>query len=316
MELLFLGTASGTPTKTRNVSAVALRRDNTKRWCLIDCGEGTQHQLLHTTLSLKNLGTICITHIHGDHCYGLPGVLSSAALAGRTAPLRIIAPQGIRAFIDGVIQSTQMHLTFPLEFIDVASTEGVSDDDFDIEITTLSHRVPSFAFAFTERGVQPKLDVEKLKNEGVPGGPLLGRLKQAGTVTLPDGRTLMASDYLLPLRAPRKIVVAGDNDTPELLGDAIQGADILVHEATYTEETLQKVGPMPQHSSARRVAAFAAQTPLTTLILTHLSPRYSDTSEIETEASCSFDRQLFFADDFDMFHLNIDKTVTRSRPRG
>lgn len=125
MDLIFLGTSSGTPTKQRNVTGLALAADSGKAWYLVDCGEATQHQLLHTPLSLNGLRAIFITHVHGDHCYGLPGLLASAAMAGRKDPLPIVAPKGIEAWIRATLELTAVFLPFALEFIPwKASTFG------------------------------------------------------------------------------------------------------------------------------------------------------------------------------------------------
>jgi len=112
MEITLLGTSSGTPTKTRNVSGTAIRKANSKSWYLVDCGEGTQHQILRTNLSLNHLQTIFITHIHGDHCYGLPGLLASAALSGRTVPLTIVGPRAINDFFTAIQKTTQLRLSY------------------------------------------------------------------------------------------------------------------------------------------------------------------------------------------------------------
>ncbi|MCW8997745.1 MAG: MBL fold metallo-hydrolase, partial [Kangiellaceae bacterium] len=119
MKITFLGTSSGVPTKHRNVSGIALEVGENKNWFLIDCGEATQHQLLNTKLSTRNLSAVFITHIHGDHCYGLPGLLASTAMSGRTETLYLIGPAKIKQFIDGVIEATDLFLTYPLEFLDV-----------------------------------------------------------------------------------------------------------------------------------------------------------------------------------------------------
>ncbi|HEY4542163.1 MAG TPA: MBL fold metallo-hydrolase, partial [Noviherbaspirillum sp.] len=107
MEIQFLGTSAGTPTKTRNVSALAIRSLDSRSWYLVDCGEGTQHRILHTRLSLRSLGAIFITHVHGDHCYGLPGLLASAGMHKRTDELSIIGPLAIQGFIKGVLDTTR-----------------------------------------------------------------------------------------------------------------------------------------------------------------------------------------------------------------
>jgi ribonuclease Z len=147
MELLFLGTSSGTPTRTRNVSGLALMAGHGKAWYLVDCGEGTQHRVLRTPLSLHGLAGVFITHVHGDHCYGLPGLLASAGLQGRTDPLDIVAPEGIEAWLSTTFSLTHTHLPFALRFhattalLDGAAwtTPGLS-----VSATALAHRVPSY----------------------------------------------------------------------------------------------------------------------------------------------------------------------------
>jgi ribonuclease Z len=319
MELLFLGTSSGTPTRTRNVSALALRSAGTKQWYLVDCGEGTQHRILQTSLSPLNLGAVFITHVHGDHCYGLPGLLASAGLLNRTAPLTIAAPAAIERYVRGVMETTELHLPFDIDFIVIDDAADIhAFDDVDIRATALSHRVPSFAYSFTEKSVERKLDADRLVRDRIPSGPLRALLQQGQDVTLDDGRQVRAEDYLLAPRKPRKIIVGGDNDTPRLLAQEAGSADVLVHEATYTEAMLQKVGPGPQHSSAKRVAEFAEEAHLANLVLTHFSPRYQEQgspglslADIEQEAKSAYHGNLFLARDFDHYRLDQQGVLAR-----
>ena len=255
MEILFLGTSSGTPTRTRNVSALAVRSPGASHWSLVDCGEGTQHRLLHTNLSPRSLRAIFITHMHGDHCYGLPGLLASAGLLNRTEELFLVGPPQLRRFIEGVMDTSELRLPYRLEFVDVIDAARADVlPDLEVRATALSHRLPSFSYSFMEKAVENKLDAQKLKGAGIAPGPVWGRIQEGADVAMADGRVLRSRDYLLPPRTPRKIIVAGDNDRPELLADEARTAQVLVHEATYTDEVLQKVGPGPQHSSARMVA--------------------------------------------------------------
>ncbi len=319
MEITFLGTSSGVPTKSRNVSGLALKKQDSKSWTLIDCGEGTQHQLLHTKLSLKNLKTICITHVHGDHCYGLPGLLATTAMTGRTEPLTIIAPKGIEEFVTSTFKLTDTHLNYSIEFISVESL-GLYDKDkeFKIEAIELSHRVPSFAYSFTEQSRSRRLDIDKLQKLGIERGPLWGQLQSGQSITLDNGQEIQAADCYLPLEKARKIIIGGDNDTPDLLAQAAKEADLLVHESTYTSAVSEKVGPGPQHSCAKRVAQFAEQSGVKNLILTHFSARYQPDSdktdsidEVENEAKQYFKGNLWLANDLDRYHLDKNRLVTK-----
>jgi ribonuclease Z len=312
MELQFLGTSSGTPSRARNVSGLALRATGSKHWYLVDCGEGTQHRILRTNFSPMSLRAIFITHIHGDHCYGLPGLLASAGLLNRSEPLLIAGPPAVERFVRGVMESTELRLPYPVDFASVEAGWTLATlPDFRIEAAELSHRVPSFAFAFTEKSVERRLDTAKLKRDGIASGPGWGRLQRGQDLDLPDCRVARSADYLLPGRRQRKIIVAGDNDTPPLLGALARDAHVLVHEATYTEEVLQKVGPGPQHSSARATAAFAEAAGIPNLILTHFSPRYQQQgnggpsmADLEAEARAAYSGNLFLASDLQRFSLD------------
>lgn len=314
--LTFLGTSSGVPTKQRNVTALALQSGLDRDWWLIDCGEATQHQLLHVPLTVHGLAGICITHLHGDHCYGLPGLLASASMNGRTRPLLLAAPAPVRAWVEATIAHTELFLAFPLIHIDVAESPMIHDQGgLRIERFGLSHRAPSYAYRFTMEKTQRKLDTEALLAMGVPAGPDWGRLHAGRDVTLADGRVVLANEVCHDRKERAAVVVGGDNDTPGLLAGACADAQLLVHEATYTEAMLQKVGPGPTHSSVQRVAQFAAQAQLPNLILTHFSARYhhgSGMQELENEARQHYAGQLFMAEDFASYSLDADGLVRRA----
>jgi ribonuclease Z len=312
MELQFLGTSSGTPSRARNVSGLALRATGSKHWYLVDCGEGTQHRILRTNFSPISLRAIFITHIHGDHCYGLPGLLASAGQHNRAEPLLIAGPPAVERFVRGVMDSTELRLPYQVEFSAVEPGWSLATlPDFRIETAELSHRVPSFAFSFVEKSVERRLDIARLERDGIASGPGWGQLQRGEDIALPDCRVARSADYLLPGRRQRKVIVAGDNDTPSLLAAQARDAHVLVHEATYTEEVLQKVGPGPQHSSARATAAFAEEAGIPNLILTHFSPRYQQQgnggatmADIEAEARFAYSGNLFLASDLQRYTLD------------
>lgn len=355
LKLTFLGTSAGVPTKQRNVTALAIECLNpylsgasqkskqqnkksdknqskkTRPWLLVDCGEGTQQQLLHTNLSLHQLTAICITHVHGDHCYGLPGLLASAAMSGRRKPLTLIAPKAIATLLDAVISTTELHLPFAVDFIaieDVLSEKNnenqislyLSDEhQLDIDITALSHRVASHGFGITQTISRRTLNTDKLAAEGVPANVLWGKLQQGTDVVTEDGRQLCSADYVDNEVQRTRLVVAGDNDRPECLNAAVVDADLLVHEATYTHEVLLKIKAKnpdfnPMHSSAQLIGRFAQDSGLKNLILTHFSARYQgfdnpnsptpNMGYLRLDAQSTYNENLWLAEDFAQYMVN------------
>lgn len=328
MELLFLGTSSGTPTRARNVSGLAVIAGQGKGWYLVDCGEGTQHRVLRTPLSLHSLAGVFITHVHGDHCYGLPGLLASAGLQGRTRPLDIVAPEGIEAWLLATFQLTQTWLPFQLRFHATEAlleTDEWRDADVAVSTTALAHRVPSYAYRLKEAAHRPRLDREKLIAHGVEPGPAWGALIRGNDVAY-QGRTLHSADYVHFDQPTQCIVVAGDNSEPERLARACVGAQVLVHEATYTAE-VAKDKTHHGHSSAAAVADFARQAKLPNLVLTHFSPRYQASpghglsiEDLRQEAAAGYGGNLVLAADFDRYRLSRDGVLSlmprsfRTRP--
>jgi ribonuclease Z len=317
LQFCFLGTSSGVPTRERNVSGLAVWRSGAPGWFLVDAGEGTQHRLQQQGLSLHALSAICITHVHGDHCYGLPGLLASAGMAGRKEALTIIAPAPLRQWLQATQLHTDLHLPYALEFVDVAEQDQVwSVPGLAISRHALKHRVPSFAYRFEASETQRLLKVEELKATGLPPGPLWKALQQGQDVEF-GGQLLRSADYAHVQAHRVAAVIGGDNAEPGLLHAACQGAQLLVHEATYTQQVLDKVGPGPMHSSALAVASFAQQAALPNLILTHLSARYHNApgeAAILEEARSHFHGQLWLARDGNRYALERDGTLQQVLP--
>jgi ribonuclease Z len=320
MRFTFLGTSAGLPTRERNVTGLALAIDQQREWYLIDCGEGTQHQLLRSRYSAAKLRAIFITHIHGDHCYGLPGLIASAQMGGRTEPLTICAPAGIEEFIEAVRRYTDLQrLTYPLQFIRSDTAEFHYDDGaMRVDSIALSHRVPSYAYRFVEEVREFVLDFERLEALQVPRGPAWGELQQGHEVVLEDGRHIAPQQVCQPPRTPRCVLVGGDNDRPDLLDDALTGCDVLIHEATFTEDVLARVGPQYQHSTPAQVAKTAQRAGVPHLVLTHFSQRYQrhnppgahSLDDLASEARGHFTGNLVMAEDLASFELRRDRQLT------
>ena len=341
LKLTFLGTSAGVPTKQRNVTALAIECLNPffsgskqesrklRPWILIDCGEGTQHQLLHTKLSIHQLSAICITHVHGDHCYGLPGLLASAAMAGRREPLTLIAPKAIATLLEAIKLTTELYFPFAIDFIAIeelletqAGKVKIALNDqhqLSIDITPLSHRVSSYGFGITQNISRRLLNADKLIAESIPAGALWGRLQQGNDVITDGGQQLRSADYVDNEVQRTRIVVAGDNDTPDCLSAAVVDTDLLVHEGTYTHEVLTKIQSKnpdfdPMHSSAQLVGQFAQDANVKNLILTHFSARYQrfdnpssstpNMGHIRQDAESVYQGNLWLAADFDQYIVN------------
>lgn len=311
LHFTFLGTSSGVPSLTRNVSGLAVKNTQTKSWVLVDAGEGTQHRIQQAKLPLKYLQAICITHVHGDHCYGLIGLLASIGMSGRTAPLTLIAPKAIDKWLKTTSQLTELYLPYPIKFVDVTHIQNGYELDNHTTLTSypLHHRVPSYAFGITATQTQRKLNTQKLLDIGVPKGKIWGSLQSGEDIEF-DGQIFKSQDYVICTQQQVHAIVGGDNDQPSLLKQACQTTDLLIHEATYTQEVLEKVGASPMHSSAKMVAEFAEKH-IPHLILTHFSPRYHDKMHlIEKETRTYFNGVFFLANDFDEYLLSADKKVS------
>ncbi len=310
MEFTFLGTSAGSPTNTRNVTGVALK--SASGWDLFDCGEATQHQIMKTPLSLSKLRRVFISHLHGDHCFGLFGLLGSRSMDGSKKPLTVFGPPGLSQMVTTVLELSSTYLNYPLEIHEVSpSGERVLDTpELTIDCLPLTHRVPSYGWSMVEADRPGELDVDAARAAGVPDGPFFGRLKRGETVELDDGTVVYPDSVIGPIRLGRRVIVAGDNNDPASLFERTGGAHVAVHEATFTESVLESIGDDRGHSTAARVAKAATEHGVQNLILTHFSPRYATTDPLRDEAREHFDGGLHMANDFDRFDLAADGVLT------
>ncbi|MCC8380915.1 ribonuclease Z [Xenorhabdus sp. PB30.3] len=302
MELKFLGTSAGIPTKERNVTSLILdlQEIRSSLW-MFDCGEGTQHQILHSPIKISKLEKIFITHLHGDHIFGLPGLLCSRSMGGSTDPLTLYGPKGICQFVETSLQLSGSFLTYPLEIIEVQP--GLLFDDGTIKVTAyaLKHRVECYGYRIEEHDRPGTLDAQKLDQDGIPRGPWMQTLKQGGMVTLEDGRTISGKDYLgAPIRG-KSLAIFGDTEpTPEALTLAAD-VDVMVHEITLEHAFAEKANERG-HSTTKQAATLARDAKVKHFIATHISGRYGKEDCPRLLAEC---REIFpntdLAEDFAVF---------------
>ena len=305
MELQFLGTGAGVPAKMRNVSSIALKLlDERNEIWLFDCGEATQQKILNTTIRPGKIKKIFITHLHGDHIFGLPGLLTSRSFQGGEDELTVYGPKGIKRFIDASIAVSYSKLGYPLKVVEFEE-DGVlfEDKQFKVEAMKLEHGIPSYGFRMTEADQIGELKADELKALGVPFGPVFGRLKRGEVVTLEDGRVIDGKDYVSEDIKGRVVVICGDTRfTPKSIALA-KNANVLVHEATY-EADKEKTARQHFHSTSKQAATVALEANVQQLYLTHISARYlgHQVSQLEQEARKVFP-QTKVVKDFDTFTI-------------
>lgn len=287
MELQFLGTGAGVPAKHRNVSSIALKLlDERNAVWLFDCGEGTQLQILKSNIRPRKIEKIFITHLHGDHIFGLPGLLSSRSFQGGNEKLEIYGPVGIAEYVRTALKVSQTRLSYELKFIEIKK-EGIifSDKQFTVSCLPLDHGIMSFGYRIVEADYEGELQVEKLAALNIPSGPIYGKLKRGESVELPDGQIINGKDFVGEKKSGRIVTILGDTrKTPNSILLA-ENADILVHESTFNKDEA-KMAKAYFHSTSHQAAQVALKANIKKLVLTHISARYltSDIFKLENEA--------------------------------
>ena len=264
MAITFLGTSSGTPSRERNVSSVAVALDGTL--ILFDCGDGTQHQLLRAPVRSGAIEAIFITHLHGDHVYGLPGLLATLSMNGRARPLTLIGPEGLREHVECVLRTSHHNPMFPIVF------EPRTFDGFRVIGAPLEHSIPAIGYCIIEDDRPGAFDPERARALGIPPGPQWGELQRAG-----DPRVCG------PSRPGRRIAYCTDTRPCASAVELARGADVLIHESTYAEELCAEADER-LHSTAKGAARVARDAGVGRLLLTHFSTRYRDVALLVAEA--------------------------------
>ena len=274
MEITFLGTSSGVPTRSRNVSSVALRLTQKAEVWLFDCGEGTQHQFLRSEIKSSQIRRIFITHMHGDHTFGLMGLIASGGLAGNAQPIDIYGPSGLDEYLDACSKYAYMNLGSRLKVHQVKPGLVYEDENFKVSCLLLKHRVPAYGYRVEEKDRPGKFNLEKAKALGIPPGPIYGKLKQGQTLTLEDGRIIKGTELCGAPETGRKVVYCTDTVFCDAAVELAQDADVLIHEATYAHQDAEMAFAR-LHSTSTMAAQVALLAGVKQLIMTHFSPRYT-----------------------------------------
>ena len=272
LRITFLGTSSSRPTVRRGVSSLAVQREGSL--FLFDCGEGTQRQMMRFGVGFS-VREIFITHLHADHYLGLPGLLRTLSLQGRQEDLVVWGGEGTGTVLRSAVELGGNRLQFPVSIRELPAGESVKYEGFSIRAFPVDHTPTSIGLVLSEDQRLGRFDVEAARDLGVPEGPDFGRLHRGEDVRLADGTLVRGADLVGPPRPGRTVVYSGDTRPCDSTVAAARGADLLVHEATFSEEESRRARET-RHSTAREAAAVAAEAHVSRLVLTHFSARFSE----------------------------------------
>ncbi|HET6547859.1 MAG TPA: ribonuclease Z [Solirubrobacter sp.] len=282
LSLFFAGTAGSVPTPKRGLPALLLRAGGER--ILLDCGEGTQHQLLRS-IGLPDVDAVFVTHLHLDHWLGLPGMIKTFDMRARERPLEVFGPRGLHALFSAVLKPVIGRTGYPLEVVELEHHEEVRFDGFAIAAFPVKHRVEAYGYAFVEDDRPGRFDVDAARALGVTEGPDFGRLQRGETVN-----GVRPEQVVGPGRRGRRIVYSGDTMPVQTLEVYAHEADVLVHEATFCEDERTRARDTG-HSTARQAAQLALDADAKLLALTHLSTRYFP-REVREEAKQVFENTV------------------------
>jgi ribonuclease Z len=295
IRVLFLGTAGSVPTPERSLPAVLIQREGEQ--LLFDCGEGVQRQMIKAKTGFHKKMKVFISHLHGDHILGLPGLLQTMALLDRQAKLDIYGPPGIEPFLESVRENVQFVLTFPVEIHEVQEAGAICEEnEYTVRAVWANHVIPSLAYVFAEKPRPRRFYPARAKALGVPEGPLWSKLQHGHNVKSAKGEIVRPEEVTGASRPGRKIVYTGDTRPIRRFVKFAAGADLLIHDATLGDELSQRAEE-DGHSTPSQAAREAKKAKVKKLILTHISARYKDTSMLLKQARKVF-RNVQVAKDF------------------
>ncbi len=302
MEIEFLGTGAGMPSKHRNTSSLALKLlEERGTFWLFDCGEATQHQILHTTLKPRKLEKIFITHLHGDHIYGLPGLLGSRSFLGGEEPLTIYGPKGLKKWVELTLHTSQTYLKYPLHIQEIEEGTIWEDDHFKIEAMGLEHVIPCYGYKIVQKPLAPELLIDRTDALGVPRGPLLRELKAGNDVQLETGTIVKSKDVTGEPKPGFQITVLGDTRYCKNSIKLSEGSDVVIHEGTFDEETAELASEYG-HSTIKDAANVCKEAKAKHLIVNHISARFlsNDIKEMLDQVQ-EYDFPIYIAEDLQQF---------------
>jgi len=293
MQVVFLGTSGSWPTPKRNVTAIALKRGG--EVLLFDCGEGTQRQLMQSPLSFMQISRVFLSHFHGDHFLGLPGMVQTMQMNDRKAPLEVYGPVGAEDLVPRLLRLGHFAPNFPVPARDLRDGDVLDFGEYTVRALDAPHAVPALSFVLEEKPRVGRFDLAKAKALGLPEGPLYRRLHAGETVTH-GGKTFAPDLVVGPPRRGRKIVYTGDSLPNEKLVPFAMDCDLLIHDATAETSLVEKANQYG-HSTARQAAEIAVKCRARRLVLTHVSPRYEEPTKILEDARPVFPEAIL-AEDF------------------
>jgi len=303
LNIIFLGTSGSWPTVKRNVSAIALKRGS--EVLLFDCGEGTQRQFQRSNLSYMQISRIFITHFHGDHFLGLPGLIQTMQLNDREKPLHIYGPKGMVKLMQQLLSLGFFKPGYKIIAYEVADGDVLDFPDYVIKIIDVKHGIPAVAYSFEEKMRPGRFNKPKALKLGIPEGPFFSKLQHGKTITLKDGRRITPDMVLGPSRKGRKIVISGDTRPFDKMVEFSKNADVLIHDATF-DSSMKDVAGDYGHATAFQAAEIAKKADVNELFLTHISPRYLDKNVLENDARKIF-KNSFVAKDFHEMEVKLKK---------
>lgn len=295
MKIVFLGTGGSYPTPSRNVSSIAVKFDGDV--ILFDCGEGTQRQIMRSSISFMKIKKIFISHFHGDHFLGLPGLIQSMNLNDREDPLEIYGPVGTLDEMKKLINIGYFRPGFEIDVYELLPEAELDYTGYSISVFESNHNVPTLGFVFKEDDKKGRFNKSRALDLGIPEGPLFSKIHRGESVEI-DGKIIEPEEVVGPPRRGRKIVYSSDTKPSPEITEAAENADVLIHDGTL-DSSLSDKALKHDHSSVDMAAAVAKEAGVKKLFITHISPRYEDTTELEFDAKEIFENSRIPSDLFE-----------------